>query len=113
VGSIHVHHVSDAASELGMLVVAADRRGTGVGRTLVEFAERYSFEQGRRAMQLELLVPRHWRHPNKEFLASWYGRIGYRLIRFDSMASAHPHLAPLLATPCDLQVREKPLDGRA
>jgi hypothetical protein len=28
-------------------------------------------------MQLELLVPRDWRHPSKEFLKSWYGRRGY------------------------------------
>ena len=62
-----------------------------------------------RAMQLELLVPREWSHPNKEFLAGWYGRRGYELIARRAMDEAYPHLAPLLATPCDLQVREKRL----
>jgi hypothetical protein len=62
-------------------------------------------------MQLELLVPRGWQHPNKEFLKSWYGRRGDRLIRTTSMDDSHPHLAPLLATPCDLEVHEKPLHG--
>ena len=52
----------------------------GVGRALVAFAERESRERGLRAMQLELLVPRTWSHPSKEFLQGWYGRIGYRLI---------------------------------
>jgi hypothetical protein len=62
-----------------------------------------------RAIQLELLVPRRWRHPSKEFLKSWYARRGYRLIGTRSVEQAYPHLAPLLATPCDLAVHEKPL----
>ena len=41
VGSVHVHQVADDASEFGMLVAAPDHRGTGIGRTLVDFAERY------------------------------------------------------------------------
>ena len=104
-----MHQVADDVSEFGMLVAAPDHRGTSIGRALVGFAERHSRDHGLRAMQLELLVPRDWRHPSKEFLKSWYGRIGYRLIKTRSMDSAHPHLAPLLATPCDLQVHEKPL----
>ena len=64
-----------------MLVAAPEQRGTGVGRALVDFAERHSRERGLRAIQLELLVPRAWRHPSKEFLKAWYGRSGYRLIR--------------------------------
>lgn len=109
VGSVQVRQISDVASELGMLVAAPAHRGTGIGRTLVDFAERRSREHGLRAIQLELLVPREWRHPNKEFLKSWYGRLGYRLIRTGSIDDTHPQLAPLLATPCDLQVHEKPL----
>jgi GNAT superfamily N-acetyltransferase len=109
VGSVHVHRISQDASEFGMLVAAPEHRRTGVGRTLVDFAERHSREHGLRAMQLELLVPREWQHPNKEFLKSWYGRIGYRLIRTRRLDDTHPHLAPLLATPCDVQVRERPL----
>jgi hypothetical protein len=49
------------------------------------------------------------RHPSKEFLKSWYGRLGYRLVRTTKLDDGHPHLAPLLATPCDLEVHEKPL----
>ena len=99
VGSVHVHQTSEQASELGMLVAAPDQRGSGIGRTLVEFAERHSREQGLRVIQLELLVPQTWRHPSKEFLSSWYSRIGYRVIRIGTMDDAYPHLAPLLATP--------------
>jgi GNAT superfamily N-acetyltransferase len=109
VGSIQVHQVSDDASEFGMLVAAPERRGTGIGRDLVDFAERLSRQRGLRAMQLELLVPRDWQHPTKEFLRSWYGRMGYRLIRTRGLDQTHPHLAPLLATPCEVEVREKAL----
>jgi GNAT superfamily N-acetyltransferase len=108
-GSVHVHDVADDASEFGMLVADPDYRGTGVGRALVDFAEQRSRERGLRAMRLELLVPRTWRHPCKEFLRAWYRRLGYRVIRTIEVGETHPHLAPLLATPCDLEVYEKPL----
>jgi GNAT superfamily N-acetyltransferase len=114
-GAVRIHHVADDASEFGMLVAASDQRSTNVGRALLAFAEQHSRERGLRAIQLELLVPRTWRHPSKEFLKAWYGRSGYRLIRTTTIDDAHPHLAPMLATPCDVEVHEKPLqaDGLA
>ncbi len=108
VGAVRIHDVGDDASEFGLLVSAPEQRGTGVGRDLVAFAERRGRARGLRAMQLELLLPRTWSHPSKEFLKAWYGRIGYRRIRTGSLETAYPHLAPLLATPCDLAVFEKP-----
>lgn len=108
-GSVRVHDVADDTSEFGMLVAAPDQRGTGVGRALVAFVEQRSRERGMRAMQLELLLPRAWRHPSKEFLKAWYGRLGYRQVRTGSIEDSHLHLAPLLATPCDLAIYEKPL----
>jgi GNAT superfamily N-acetyltransferase len=109
VGAVRLHDVADDTSEFGILVAAPEARGTGVGRALLDFAEQHSRDRGLRAMQLELLVPRDWSHPSKEFLAGWYGRRGYRLISTRRMDEAYPHLAPLLATPCDLEIREKPL----
>ena len=108
-GSIRVHDVADDTSEFGILVAAPEERGIGIGRALVDFAEHESRDRGLRAMQLELLVPREWSHPSKEFLKAWYGRCGYELIGTRDFLQAYPQLAPLLATPCDLQVREKPL----
>jgi hypothetical protein len=60
-------------------------------------------------VRLELLLPRDCRHPSKERLKAWYGRRGYRVVGTSSVEAAHPHLAPLLATPCELAVYEKPL----
>jgi N-acetylglutamate synthase-like GNAT family acetyltransferase len=109
VGCVRVHDVAPDTSEFGILVAAPEQRNTGVGRALLDHIEARARERGMRAMQLELLVPREWTHPTKEFLKDWYGRRGYALIAQRDFREAYPHLAPLLATPCDLQVREKPL----
>jgi GNAT superfamily N-acetyltransferase len=110
VGSIWIHDdVTDDVGEFGMLVCAPEQRGVGIGRALLDFVEDTARERGLRAMQLELLVPRGWRHPSKEFLEAWYGRRGYRLIRTGRLDDAYPQLAPLLATPCDLEIHSKPL----
>jgi GNAT superfamily N-acetyltransferase len=109
VGSVQVREVSEDTSKLGMLVAAPEQRTTGVGRALLQFAERHSIGRGKRALQLELLIPRALRHPRKEFLRSWYGRCGFRVIRTGCLDDTHPDLAPLLATPCDVEIREKPL----
>jgi GNAT superfamily N-acetyltransferase len=109
VGCVRLHDVSEDTGEFGMLVAAPERRSTGVGRALVDFVERRGRERALRAIRLELLVPRAGSHPSKEFLRGWYGRRGYRLARTGRLDEAYPHLAPLLATPCDLEIHEKPL----
>ena len=105
VGAIHVYDVAADTSGFGMLVAAPDRRGAGVGTALLEFAEEHGRGRGRRAIRLELLVPRGWTHPDKEFLKGWYGRRGYRRVRTTTLEEDYPHLA----TPCDLEIHEKVL----
>lgn len=109
VGSVRIHDVADDTSEFGLLVAAADQRSTGVGRALIDFVEGESHQRALRAVQLELLVPRAWSHPSKEFLKAWYGRRGYRITRTGSFDDAYPQLAPLLATACDLEIHQKRL----
>jgi GNAT superfamily N-acetyltransferase len=108
-GCVRVRDIADDTSEFGILAAASSARGTGVGNALLDFAERRARERGMHAMQLELMVPREWSHPSKEFLKGWYGRRGYELIGTRDLGTAYPQLIPLLATPCDLQVREKRL----
>ncbi len=109
VGSVRIHDVAPDTSEFGILVSAPEQRGLGIGTDLLAFVERLGRERGLRAIQLELLVPTGWSHPSKEFLRGWYGRSGYRLVRTAALGDAHPHLAPLLATDCVVEVYEKPL----
>jgi GNAT superfamily N-acetyltransferase len=108
-GSVRVHVLGTGLSEFGMLAAAPEHRSIGIGRELVRHVEEHSRADGRATMQLELLVPREWSHPSKEFLAAWYGRIGYRLVRVGAVGEAYPDLAPQLATPCDFRIYHKDL----
>lgn len=108
-GCVRVQRLDGRTGELGMLAAAEGHRGAGVGRLLVGFAERLSADRGLDTMQLELLVPVGWPHPDKERLHAWYTRRGYRVVRTGSLGEDHPHLVPLLATPCVLRVYHRPL----
>jgi GNAT superfamily N-acetyltransferase len=109
VGAVRIQRLDTGVGEFGMLVADPAHRGQGVGRELVRFAERWSREQGLDTIQLEVLVPREWSHPSKEFLTAWYTRIGYRPVRTGQFEEGYPELAPLLATPCDFVIYHKTL----
>ncbi|MDQ1556146.1 MAG: hypothetical protein QOI02_1148 [Actinomycetota bacterium] len=109
VGSVRIQRLDDTTGEFGMLAADPERRGLGLGRELVAFAEQWARHQGLVSMQLEVLTPRTWTHPSKVFLIQWYERTGYRHIRTGALEEAHPALAPLLATPCDFAVYRKKL----
>lgn len=108
-GAVRIQRMDSGESEFGMLVADPAHRGTGIGRELVRFAERWSREQSLDTMQLEVLIPRHWVHPSKEFLKAWYTRIGYRPVRTGQFEESYPGLAPSLATPCDFVIYQKTL----
>jgi GNAT superfamily N-acetyltransferase len=108
-GAIRIQQLDAATGEFGMLVADPAHRREGIGRELVTFAEERSRQRGLGVMQLELLVPRGWTHPTKEFLHAWYTRIGYRPVRSGSIDDSYPQLAPLLATPCDFVIYRKSL----
>lgn len=112
VGSVRIQRLDAATGEFGMLAADPERRGLGIGRELVAFAEEWARQHGLASMQLEVLTPRAWTHPSKVFLMQWYERIGYRHIRTGALDEAHPALAPLLATPCDFAVYRKDLSAR-
>lgn len=109
VGCVRVQFFGDGVGEFGMLAVVPNRRGTGIGRDLVRFAERAARQEGCHAMQLEVLVPRGWSHPSKEFLTDWYTRSGFKLARIGAIEESYPELASLLATPCDYMIYRRAL----
>jgi GNAT superfamily N-acetyltransferase len=108
-GSVRIQRLDETTGEFGMLTAHPAHRGLGIGRELMHFAERTSRAAGCGSMQLELLVPREWTHPVKEFLAAWYTRSGYALTRTGTIDEAYPALARLLATPCDFRIYHKDL----
>ena len=108
-GTVRIRRLDPGLAEFGMLVTSPEHRGIGIGRALVAFAEDWARQQGLGRMQLEVLVPRTWTHPVKEFLRDWYTRIGYRKTRTGRLADAYPALQPQLATPCDFAIYHKDL----
>jgi GNAT superfamily N-acetyltransferase len=94
-----------------MLAAHPAYRSEGIGRELVRYAEARAAANGRSAIQLEVLRPREWTHPSKEFLIDWYERIGYVQVGAGRLDEAHPQLAPLLATPCDYLIYAKDLSA--
>lgn len=108
-GCVRLQRLDDRTGEFGMLAVDPGHRSAGLGRELVRFAEQHFQADGHDTMRLELLVPREWSHPTKEFLARWYTRIGYSVVRTETIEKSYPDLAPLLATPCDFVIYHKAL----
>jgi GNAT superfamily N-acetyltransferase len=109
VGCAYARPLEAGAADLGLLAVEPERWGSGVGRVLVHSAEELMRSRGATTIQLELLVPKEWVHPEKVRLRAWYTRLGYRFVRsapFDEVAA---HLAPQLATPCEFLIFHKPL----
>jgi GNAT superfamily N-acetyltransferase len=113
VGCAYVRLLNADTADLGLISTATDRWGSGIGRQLVRTAEELMRSRGATTMQLELLVPKEWVHPEKERLRAWYTRLGYEIVRTATFDQVAPHLAPHLATPCEFLIFRKPLgDGR-
>lgn len=108
-GVVRVRQLDSHTGEFGMLAADPGMRGRGIGRDLVRFAEELVRVNGRGYMQLELLVPRDWVLESKQFLAAWYGRIGYRLHRVGRIEESYPDLAPMLCTEADFRIYRKEL----
>jgi GNAT superfamily N-acetyltransferase len=109
VGCAYVHPLEPGAADVGLLAVALERWGSGVGRELVGSAEELMRLRGATTMQLELLVPKEWVHPEKVRLRAWYTRLGYRFVRSARFEEVAAHLASQLATPCEFLIFHKPL----
>jgi GNAT superfamily N-acetyltransferase len=109
VGCAHVRPLEAGTADLGLASVTPERWGSGVGRELVRSAEELLRSRGVTTMQLELLVPKEWAHPEKERLRAWYTRLGYRVVRTAPFEQVAAHLASQLATPCEFLVFRKPL----
>ncbi len=109
VGCAYVRPLNAGTADLGLISAAPDHWGNGIGRGLVGSAEELMRSRGMRTMQLELLVPKGWVHPEKVRLHSWYTRLGYQVVRTAPFEDVATHLAAQLATPCEFLIFHKPL----
>ena len=109
VGCVRVTSLDPRTAELGLLAVAGERTGSGVGSALMAFAHDLARERGHTAMRLTLLVPQEGSHPFKVRLDGWYRRQGYRIVGRADFAATHPEAAAFLVVACDLVSFERPL----
>jgi ribosomal protein S18 acetylase RimI-like enzyme len=109
VGCAYVRALDAGTADLGLVSVAPEQWGAGLGRRLVRLAEELMRARGVATMQLELLVPKEWDHPEKDRLRGWYTRLGYRVVRTAPVEQVAAHLAPRLATPCEFLIFRKRL----
>ncbi len=108
-GCIHLEPMDENMSKFKMLVANPKHKGKGIGSILVDFAEREARKNGKIKMQLELLVPTEFQHPDKVFLNAWYTRIGYKKVAEESVDAAHEGLSKLLKTGCVAEIYQKVL----
>jgi GNAT superfamily N-acetyltransferase len=109
VGAIRVRQFDADTGETGMLAADPDHRNRGIGRELRRFVTALLRDRGVTTLRIELLVPRDWHQPSKQFMAEWNERAGYRVVRKGAFEDEYPDLAPLLATPCDYIIYHKSL----
>jgi GNAT superfamily N-acetyltransferase len=109
VGCAYVRPLDAGTGDLGLISTATDRWHSGIGRRLVRSAEELMRSRGATTMQLELLVPKGWIHPEKDRLHVWYTRLGYRVVRSAPFEHVAAHLASELATPCEFLIFRKRL----
>jgi GNAT superfamily N-acetyltransferase len=109
VGCVNINMFDELTAEFGMLVADPNYRGIGIGSELVKAAESWALNQNRSVMRLEVLSPKNWEHPHKEFLKKWYTRIGYVLDSVEPFEKSHPDKINNLATVCEFTVYHKKL----
>jgi GNAT superfamily N-acetyltransferase len=109
VGCAYVRPLDADTADLALISAATDQWGNGVGGELVRSAEELMRSRGVTTMQLELLVPKGWVHPEKERLRSWYTRLGYQVVRSAPFEQVAAHLASKLAAPCEFLIFRKRL----
>jgi GNAT superfamily N-acetyltransferase len=102
VGCAYVRQLDAGTADLGLISTATDYWGGGIGRELVRSAEELMRSRGVTTMQLGLLVPKGWVHPEKNKLHAWYMRLGYRVVRSAPFEQIASHLAPQLAVRCEI-----------
>jgi GNAT superfamily N-acetyltransferase len=108
-GCAYVRPLDADRADLGLVSAVLERWGSGIGRELVRSAEELMRSRGATTMQLELLVPKEWAHPEKDRLRAWYTRLGYRVVRVAPFEEVAAHLASQLATPCEFLIFRKSL----
>ena len=112
VGSIHVYRLDDESFSFGLLSADFNRKGLGIGRKLIEMAEKHAVSKSATFMKIEILRPSNVDLPQKIQLDEWYRRQGYIFLNSMSFVERKPDKAEkalALITPSQFDCYEKAL----
>jgi N-acetylglutamate synthase-like GNAT family acetyltransferase len=101
VGCARVRRLDATTAELGLVAVAPDGWGQGVGTALVAAAEDHARGLGAATIELKVLAATDPSHPEKR--TGWYERLGFRYER------SEPFEADGLVRECEFRYFRKPL----
>lgn len=112
VGSIHVSRLDEESFGFGLLSADFKQKGLGIGRKLIEAAEKHALSKNAKFMKIEILRPSNIDLPQKIQLDEWYRRQGYVFLNSMSFEECKPDKAEkalALITPSKFDCYEKVL----
>ncbi|KFA67247.1 hypothetical protein S40285_06720 [Stachybotrys chlorohalonatus IBT 40285] len=109
IGCVSIKVLTPKSGRLGMLALDTAYQGGGTGRELANFAENLCRQKGCSVMHVEALIPTTFEDPFRMRLASWYLRLGYRLVKKGNFCEDYPEIAGMLSGPTDYMMYEKSL----
>lgn len=109
VGSVHVYPIDKAILGFGMLTSSLDYRKMGIGSLLLQEIENFAIKNQYKIIQLELLKPVNFSHPEKEFLEIWYQKWGYKHHETIPHEKLYFKQATMLKFPCKFDIFQKVL----
>ncbi len=109
VGAVHVYPIKETICGFGMLVSLPEKRGIGIGTALMQSIDDWAIMNRYKTIQLELLKPVNYKHPDKEFLNGWYSKLEYKFMRKTLYGDLYPKQASLLKIPCNFEIYQKNL----
>lgn len=109
VGSVHIYPINKTTLGFGMLTCSLNHRKKGIGNLLLKAVEEYALSNHYSKIQLELLKPIEFNHPEKEFLEKWYQKWGYQYYETIPYQKLYFKQATMLKFPCKFDLFQKEL----
>ncbi|MCB9233252.1 MAG: GNAT family N-acetyltransferase [Bacteroidia bacterium] len=110
VGGCYLRRRNDEEAEFGMLATLPELQGQGIGRRIIEFAGSESRKNGFKYLLADVLYPADGSsHPYKDFLLSWYGKLGFNYHRELTFEAKYEKVKGMMARPCKMIILRKTL----
>lgn len=104
IGTVHIYPIDNKTLGFGMLTSSLNYRKKGIGNLLLIAVESYAKSNNFNKIQLELLKPVSFKHPEKEYLEQWYIRKGYVFEETITHEKLYFKQATMLKFPCKFDI---------